>query len=119
MNIDFFDMLVGILGGLALFLYGMKVMSDGLQKVAGDKMRTVLSAMTTNRLAGVGTGFLVTSVIQSSSATTVMLVGFVNAGLLTLNQSIGVIMGANIGTTATAWLVAVFGFKLTHHIKNV
>ncbi|MBN2525394.1 MAG: Na/Pi cotransporter family protein [Deltaproteobacteria bacterium] len=112
MNINYFDMLVGIFGGLALFLYGMKVMSDGLQKVAGDKMRTVLSAMTTNRLAGVGTGFLVTSVIQSSSATTVMLVGFVNAGLLTLNQSIGVIMGANIGTTATAWLVAVFGFKV-------
>ncbi|MBN2716760.1 MAG: Na/Pi cotransporter family protein [Deltaproteobacteria bacterium] len=112
MQINFFDMTVGILGGLALFLYGMKVMSDGLQKVAGEKMRTVLSAMTTNRIAGVGTGFLVTSVIQSSSATTVMLVGFVNAGLLTLNQSIGVIMGANIGTTATAWLVAVFGFKI-------
>ena len=112
MKIDYFDMIIGISGGLALFLYGMKVMSDGLQKVAGEKMRTVLSAMTTNRFAGVGTGFLVTSVIQSSSATTVMLVGFVNAGLLTLNQSIGVIMGANIGTTATAWLVAVFGFKV-------
>ncbi len=112
MGIDYFDMIIGILGGLALFLYGMKVMSDGLQKGAGEKMRSVLSAMTTNRVAGVGTGFIVTSVIQSSSATTVMLVGFVNAGLITLHQSIGVIMGANIGTTATAWLVAVFGFKI-------
>lgn len=112
MDINYFDMIVGIFGGLALFLYGMKIMSDGLQKVAGDKMRSVLSAMTTNRIAGVGTGFVVTSVIQSSSATTVMLVGFVNAGLLTLNQSVGVIMGANVGTTATAWLVALFGFKI-------
>ncbi len=112
MEINYFDMIVGIAGGLALFLYGMKVMSDGLQKGAGEKMRSVLSAMTTNRVAGVGTGFIVTTVIQSSSATTVMLVGFVNAGLITLYQSIGVIMGANIGTTATAWLVAVFGFKI-------
>jgi phosphate:Na+ symporter len=112
MGINHFDMTVGILGGLALFLYGMKVMSDGLQKGAGEKMRSVLSIMTTNRVAGVGTGFIVTSVIQSSSATTVMLVGFVNAGLITLQQSIGVIMGANIGTTATAWLVAIFGFKI-------
>ncbi len=112
MEINFFDMSVGIVGGLAMFLYGMKVMSDGLQKGAGEKMRSVLSIMTTNRFAGVGTGFIVTSVIQSSSATTVMLVGFVNAGLITLSQSIGVIMGANIGTTATAWLVAIFGFKI-------
>ncbi len=112
MEINYFDMIVGITGGLALFLYGMKVMSDGLQKGAGEKMRSVLSVMTTNRLAGVGTGFIVTSVIQSSSATTVMLVGFVNAGLITLHQSVGVIMGANIGTTATAWLVAIFGFKI-------
>ncbi len=112
MEIDYFNMIVGIAGGLALFLYGMKVMSEGLQKGAGEKMRSVLSAMTTNRVAGVGTGFVVTSVIQSSSATTVMLVGFVNAGLITLHQSIGVIMGANIGTTATAWLVAIFGFKI-------
>jgi phosphate:Na+ symporter len=112
MKIDYLNMLIGIIGGLALFLYGMKVMSDGLQKVAGEKMRSVLSAMTTNKFAGVGTGFAVTSIIQSSSATTVMLVGFVNAGLLTLDQSIGVIMGANIGTTATAWLVAFFGFKV-------
>ncbi len=112
MDINYFDMIVGIFGGLALFLYGMKVMSDGLQKGAGEKMRSVLSVMTTNRVAGVGTGFIVTSVIQSSSATTVMLVGFVNAGLITLHQSVGVIMGANIGTTATAWLVAIFGFKI-------
>ncbi len=112
MEINYFDMAVGIVGGLALFLYGMKVMSDGLQKGAGEKMRSVLSAMTTNRVVGVGTGCIVTTVIQSSSATTVMLVGFVNAGLLTLHQSIGVIMGSNIGTTATAWLVAIFGFKI-------
>ena len=103
---------VAIVGGLAFFLFGMKTMSEGLQKVAGAKMRKVLSVMTNNRLAGVGTGFLVTSAVQSSSATTVMLVGFVNAGLITLNQSIGVIMGANIGTTFTGWLVALIGFKV-------
>lgn len=105
-------MTIGIVGGLALFLFGMKIMSEGLQKVAGEKMRTVLSAMTSNRLLGVGTGVLVTSAVQSSSATTVMLVGFVHAGLITLNQSIGVIMGANIGTTFTGWLVAIVGFKV-------
>ncbi|MCP4603731.1 MAG: Na/Pi cotransporter family protein [Proteobacteria bacterium] len=103
---------VTVLGGLAFFLFGMKTMSDGLQKVAGAKMRRVLSVMTSNRLAGVGTGVLVTSAVQSSSATTVMLVGFVNAGLITLTQSVGVIMGANIGTTFTGWLVAILGFKV-------
>ncbi|MCP4678768.1 MAG: Na/Pi cotransporter family protein [Deltaproteobacteria bacterium] len=106
------QMVITVVGGLAFFLFGMKTMSEGLQKVAGAKMRRILSVMTNNRLAGVGTGFLVTSAVQSSSATTVMLVGFVSAGLITLNQSIGVIMGANIGTTFTGWLVALLGFKV-------
>ncbi len=101
-----------LIGALGFFIYGMKIMSDGIQKVAGNKMREILSAMTSNRLKGVFTGFFVTSLIQSSSATTVMLVSFVNAGLLSLKESIGVIMGANIGTTVTAWLIAVFGFKV-------
>jgi phosphate:Na+ symporter len=94
-----------------MFLYGMNLMSSGLQKAAGGKMRGLLTAMTSNPFKGVMTGLGITSVIQSSSATTVMTVGFVNAGLLTLSQSIGVIMGANIGTTVTAWLVAWLGFK--------
>jgi phosphate:Na+ symporter len=101
-----------ITGGLCLFLYGMKVMSDGLQQSAGDRMQRVLNFMTMNRFVAVLTGFAVTAVIQSSSATTVMLVSFVNAGLLTLTQSIGVIMGANIGTTITAWIVSLVGFSL-------
>jgi phosphate:Na+ symporter len=101
-----------IAGGLCLFLYGMKVMSDGIQQAAGDRLQRVLGLMTGNRLAGVITGFAVTAVIQSSSATTVMVVSFVNAGLLTLTQSIGVIMGANIGTTVTAWIVSLVGFSL-------
>ncbi len=94
-----------------MFLYGMNLMSAGLQKVAGDKMRHFLSAMTSNRFKSVTTGLTITSIIQSSSATTVMVVGFVNAGLLALNQAIGVIMGANIGTTVTAWLISLLGFK--------
>jgi phosphate:Na+ symporter len=101
-----------LLGSLGLFLYGMKLMSEALQKVAGDKMRTILSAMTSNRVKGVFTGILITALIQSSSATTVMVVSFVNAGLLSLIESIGVIMGANIGTTVTAWLIAILGFKV-------
>ena len=109
---DVTSMVITAIGGLALFLFGMKVMSEGLQKVAGERMRSILSAMTSNRFAGVGTGLVVTAVVQSSSATTVMLVGFVNAGLINLSQSIGVIMGANIGTTVTGWLVAVVGFKV-------
>ncbi len=99
-----------LLGALALFLYGMKTMSDGLQKLAGNKLRSVLSAMTKNRMMGMLTGILVTALIQSSSATTVMVVSFVNAGLLSLLQAIGVIMGANIGTTLTAWIISFFGF---------
>ena len=94
-----------------MFLYGMNLMSSGLQKAAGERMRSFLSAMTSNPLKGVLTGLGITSVIQSSSATTVMVVSFVNAGLLTLAQAIGVIMGANIGTTVTAWLVSWLGFK--------
>ena len=100
-----------LLGALGMFLYGMNLMSSGLQKAAGDRLRGLLSAMTSNHFKGVLTGLGITSVIQSSSATTVMVVSFVNAGLLTLYQAIGVIMGANIGTTVTAWLVSWLGFK--------
>ena len=100
-----------LLGALGMFLYGMNLMSSGLQKAAGDKLRGFLSAMTSNPFKGVLTGLGITTVIQSSSATTVMVVSFVNAGLLTLTQAIGVIMGANIGTTVTAWMVAFLGFK--------
>ena len=100
-----------LLGALGMFLYGMNLMSSGLQKAAGDRLRGFLSAMTSNPFKGVLTGLGITSIIQSSSATTVMVVSFVNAGLLTLTQAIGVIMGANIGTTVTAWLVAWLGFK--------
>ena len=100
-----------LLGALGMFLYGMNLMSAGLQKAAGSKMRGFLTAMTSNPFKGVLTGLGITTVIQSSSATTVMTVGFVNAGLLTLAQAIGVIMGANIGTTVTAWLVSLLGFK--------
>ena len=100
-----------LLGALGMFLYGMNLMSSGLQKASGDKLRSFLSAMTSNPFKGVLTGLGVTSIIQSSSATTVMVVSFVNAGLLTLSQAISVIMGANIGTTVTAWLVAWLGFK--------
>lgn len=111
MEYSFYDFLK-LIGSLGLFLYGMKIMSEGLQKVAGDRLRNVLTAMTTNRVTGVLTGVLITALIQSSSATTVMVVSFVNAGLLTLAESISVIMGANIGTTVTAWIISVFGFKV-------
>ena len=111
MEYTFYDFLK-LMGSLALFLYGMKIMSEGLQKFAGDKLRRILTAMTTNRVTGVLTGVLITALIQSSSATTVMVVSFVNAGLLTLAQSIGVIMGANIGTTVTAWIISALGFKV-------
>lgn len=100
-----------LLGALGMFLYGMNLMSSGLQKVAGDKLRSLLSAMTSNPLKAVLTGLGITAIIQSSSATTVMVVSFVNAGLLNLSRAIGVIMGANIGTTVTAWLVSWLGFK--------
>ena len=102
-----------LIGSLGLFLYGMKVMSDALMEVAGDKMRSILASMTSNRFYAVLTGFLITSIIQSSSATTLMVVSFANASLLTLVESIGVIMGANIGTTITAWLITILGFKVS------
>ncbi len=98
-----------VLGSLGIFLYGMKVMSEGVQKVAGDKMRSALAGMTSTRFRGIVTGFFTTTVVQSSSASTVLVVSFVNAGLLTLIQAIGVIMGANLGTTTTAWIVALIG----------
>ncbi len=95
-----------------MFLYGMKVMSEGLQKAAGDRLRNILSAMTRNRFTGMLTGIVITALIQSSSASTVMVVSFVNAGLMTLAQSMAVIFGANVGTTFTAWIIALFGFKV-------
>ena len=103
---------LNLLGGLAIFLFGMKIMSDGLQKASGERMRQLLGIATANRFAATACGTLVTSIIQSSSATTVMVVGFASAGLLTLHQSLGVIFGANIGTTMTAWIVSLFGFKM-------
>lgn len=109
---DTFINIFSLLGSLGLFLYGMKIMSEGLEKFAGDRLRSILAAMTKNRIMGVLTGVLITALIQSSSATTVMVVSFVNAGLMTLAQSIGVIMGANIGTTVTAWIISIVGFKV-------
>ena len=103
--------LLRIIGGLCLFLYGMRVMSDGIQRAAGDRLQRFLNFMTGNRFIAVLTGFAITAIIQSSSATTVMVVSLVNAGLLNLTQSIGVIMGANIGTTVTAWIVSLIGFS--------
>lgn len=111
MNYSILDFL-GLLGSVGLFLYGMKVMSEGLQKAAGDRLRNILSAMTRNRFTGLLTGCLITALIQSSSASTVMVVSFVNAGLMSLAQSMAVIMGANVGTTFTAWIIALLGFKV-------
>ncbi len=106
-NIKLLSILISLLGGLGLFLYGMNVMSDGLEKSAGDRMKHLIEVLTKNRIMGVLLGTLVTMIVQSSSATTVMVVGFVNAGIMNLTQSIGVIMGANIGTTITAQLVSI------------
>lgn len=111
MNYSLLDFLC-LLGSVGLFLYGMKVMSEGLQKAAGDRLRNILSAMTRNRFTGLLTGCVITALIQSSSASTVMVVSFVNAGLMSLAQSMAVIMGANVGTTFTAWIIALFGFKM-------
>lgn len=105
MEYSFFDFME-LIGSLGLFLYGMKLMSESLQKLAGGKLRSVLGLMTSNRVLGVFTGVLITVLVQSSSATTVMVVSFVNAGLMSLGQSIGVIMGANIGTTVTGWMIS-------------
>jgi phosphate:Na+ symporter len=112
MSYNFYDILQ-LIGALGVFLFGMKVMSYALLKLAGNKMRSILATMTSNRFLGIFTGFFITSVIQSSSATTLMVVSFSNAGLLTLTESIGVIMGANIGTTITAWLITILGFKVS------
>lgn len=106
---DTFKILIELMGGLGLFIYGMKLMGDGLENAAGEGLKNILEKVTSNRIMGVAVGTIITAVIQSSSATTVMVVGFVNAGLMTLSQALGVIMGANIGTTITAQLVA---FKL-------
>lgn len=103
---DWLDLILSFLGGFGLFLFGMEYMGEGLQKAAGSRMKNILSALTKNRLLGVLVGAGVTALIQSSSATTVMVVGFVNVGLLSLKQAVGVIMGANIGTTITSWIVA-------------
>lgn len=110
MTYTFFDFLQ-LVGSLGIFIFGMKIFSEGLQKIAGNRLKGILSGMTRNRLTGVLTGFATTAITQSSTTTTVMAVTFVNAGLLTFVQSTGVIMGANIGTTITAWMVALFGFK--------
>ena len=111
MNYGFTDLLT-LLGSLGLFLYGMKVMSDALMALAGDNMRNILATTTSNRFLALTTGFFITAAIQSSSATTLMVVSFVNANLLTLTEAVGVIMGANIGTTVTAWLISILGFKV-------
>jgi len=104
--------LFNILGALAFFIYGMKMMSEGIQRAAGSQMRSIMRTMTKNRYLGVFTGFLITALVQSSSATTVMTVSFVNAGLISLVESAGVMMGANIGTTVTGWIIAILGFKV-------
>jgi len=108
-----FSDILQLLGSLGVFLFGMKLMSDALVKLAGNKMRSILASMTSNRFLGIFTGFFITSVIQSSSATTLMVVSFSNASLLTLTEAISVIMGANIGTTITAWLITILGFKVS------
>ncbi|HBR93536.1 MAG TPA: Na/Pi cotransporter, partial [Opitutae bacterium] len=108
-----FSTLLAIFGSLGLFLYGMKVMSEGLQKVSGEGLRSLIANMTRNRLSSIISGTLMTTLVQSSSATTVMIVSFVNAKLLTLRESIGMIMGANLGTTTTFWIVALLGFQFS------
>ena len=101
--------ILSLVGGLALFLFGMDLMGDSLKKLAGGKLESILAKLTSNRFKGFLLGFIVTAIIQSSSATTVMLVGFVNSGIMTLSQAINVIMGANVGTTVTAWILSLTG----------
>ena len=110
---DFFDGLT-MIGGLCLFLFGMNIMGQALERRAGGALRGILGKLTTGKAAGLATGLGVTAVIQSSSATTVMVVGFVNSGLMTLKQAINVIMGANIGTTVTAWILSLAGIESSH-----
>ena len=112
MNYTVLDFLC-LLASVCLFLYGMKVMSEGLQKVAGDRLRNILGIMTRNRVTGVLTGIAITALIQSSSASTVMVVSFVNAGLMTLEQAMAVIFGANVGTTVTTWIISAFSFEVS------
>ena len=112
MNYSIIDF-ISLLGAVCMFLYGMKVMSEGLQKVAGDRLRNILGAMTRNRVTGVVTGIVITALIQSSSASTVMVVSFVNAGLMTLQQAMAVIFGANVGTTVTTWIISAFSFEVS------
>lgn len=112
MNYQIIDFL-SLLAAVCLFLYGMKVMSEGLQKVAGDRLRNILGIMTKNRVTGVITGIVITALIQSSSASTVMVVSFVNAGLMSLNQAMAVIFGANVGTTVTTWIISAFSFEVS------
>ena len=113
------DIAISLIGGLGLFLFGMIYMGDGLQKAAGNKMKDILAALTKNKLMGVLVGALVTGVIQSSTATTVMVIGFVNAGLMNLNQAVGIIMGANVGTTVTALLVSLNITKIATFMAGV
>ena len=105
-NIEYISSLFEFAGGIGMFLYGMNTMADGMQRSAGGKMKKLLGYLTSNRLLAIIVGAVITAIIQSSGATTVMVVGFVNAGLMTLVQAVGVIMGANIGTTITAWIVS-------------
>ncbi|MCL2270128.1 MAG: Na/Pi cotransporter family protein [Treponema sp.] len=116
MFMGIFSLVLTMIGGLCMFLFGMKMMSDGLQKSAGERMRKTLNLMTSNRFAGLLTGFVATAIIQSSSAFSVIIVSFVNAGLITLTQSVGVIFGTNIGTTLTGWIISIIGFKV--HIDS-
>jgi phosphate:Na+ symporter len=111
--------LLELVGSLGVFLFAMKLMSEALQKVAGGNLRKILAAMTSSRLRGILSGLLITAIIQSSSATTVMVVSFVNAGLLSLMESIGIIMGANIGTTVTAWIISILGFKVKMSVLSL
>ncbi len=116
---DWQHIIFNAVGGLGLFLMGMKVMSEGMQKVAGDRLRKTLNFLTSNRIMGIMVGFFVTAVIQSSSATTVMVVGFVNAALMTLRQAVGVILGANIGTTVTGWIITLKVVKMALPILGI
>ena len=108
---DFFNNVLPLIGGLCLFLFGMNIMGDGLEKSAGSSLKGLLGKLTSGKAAGFLTGLGVTAVIQSSSATTVMVVGFVNSGIMTLKQAINVIMGANVGTTVTAWILSLSGIE--------
>ena len=114
MSISDISSLFTFAGGLGMFLYGMNIMADGMQKTAGGKMSRFLGMLTNNRVAAIALGAVITAIIQSSGATTVMVVGFVSAGVLNLTQAVGVIMGANIGTTITAWIVSMNPVSYTH-----